>query len=255
VLAAPFYLLLFTRGAYAWTSLQTHLFMWTPAIAGLLTSLIVRRKVVGFGFRLGRLRHYLISYLVPILFCLPVYLFTWATHLGEFRGLISFRRFPIPAGVPGFLILLLVAWVAAPLAMIDTLGEEIGWSGLLTPRLIEITTFTRASSIRGIIWSVWHYPLVIVLLPRFRRDLPVWYALGCMTISITAIAFIYTWLRIRSGSLWPCALLHAVSSNTQDVFEAVTKSTGPTHYITYEYGIGFAIVLSILAFIVWKKTA
>jgi hypothetical protein len=233
VLAAPFYFLLFTRGAYEWTSLHTHLFMWTPAIAALLTSLILRRKVIGFGFKLGRFRYYLVSYLVPILFCVPVYLFTWATRLGEFRSLISFRRFPIPAGVPGFLILLIVAWVAAPLAMIDTLGEEIGWSGLLTPRLVEITTFTRASAIRGILWSIWHYPLVIVLLPRYRRDLPIWYALTCMTISI----------------------MHAVSSNTQDVFEAVTKGTGPTHYITYEYGIGFAIILSILAFFVWRKTA
>jgi hypothetical protein len=31
----------------------------------------------------------------------------------------------------------------------------------------------RASPIRGGIWSVWHYPVVIVLLPKLRPDLPI----------------------------------------------------------------------------------
>ena len=53
---------------------------------------------------------------------------------------------------------------------------------------------------------------------------------------------------INRGWFQEPALLHAVSSNCQNIFEAFTKNTGPTHYITYEYGAGFAIVLSIMAF-------
>jgi len=244
VLAAPFYLRLIWAGPGGWGLLH-HAFMWTPAMAALAASWIVRRKIAGFGFRLGHARYYAVSYLVPILFCVPVYVVTWATQLGKFEPR---PRLPFP-------LLLLLGLIAAPLAMIDTLGEEIGWTGLLTARLLDVTTFARASLIRGLIWSLWHYPVVIVLLPRYRLNLPIWYALGCMTISIVAIAFIYTWLRLRSGSLWPCALLHAVSSNLQDVFESATKNTGLTQYITYEFGIGFAIVLTIMAFLLWWKSA
>ncbi len=230
--------------------------MWTPAIAAFSASWIVRRKIVGFGFRPGKPRYYVFSYLIPVLFCVPVYVLTWTLGLGRFDALITVgQRFHLPAGVPGFLALLALGLLVAPLGMIDTLGEEIGWSGLLTPRLAELTTFARASLIRGGIWSVWHYPVVIVLLPKLWPDLPIWYALTCMTIAIVAIAFVYTWMRLRSGSLWPCALLHAVSSSCQDVFESVTKNTGPTHYITYEYGAGFAIVLSIMALVIWRKAA
>ncbi|MDQ6802071.1 MAG: CPBP family intramembrane metalloprotease [Acidobacteriota bacterium] len=230
--------------------------MWTPAVAALSASWIVRRKIEGFGFRLGKPRFYFFSYLIPILFCVPVYVLTWALGLGKFDALITVAsRFHLPPGVTGFLALLALGLIVAPLAMLDTLGEEIGWSGLLTPRLAEITTFTRASLIRGGVWSLWHYPLVVTLLPKYRRDLPIWYALMCMTVAIVAVSFVYTWLRLRSGSLWPCALLHAVSSNCQDIFESATRNTGPTHYITYEYGAGFAIVLSIMAFFVWRKAA
>ena len=226
--------------------------MWTPAIAGIATSLMVRRRVDGFGFRLGAARYFGFSYAIPLLFCVPVYLLTWMLHLGAFAPRFPFR---LPPGVSGFVILLFLALLIAPLGMIDTLGEEIGWSGMLTPRLAEVTTFTRASLIRGAIWSLWHYPLVIVLLPQYRAGLPLWYALVCMTIATVAISFVYTWLRLRSGSLWPCALLHAVSSNCQDVFESGTRDTGHTHYITYEYGAGFAIMLTLLAVFVWRKNA
>ena len=236
-LAVPFYAWLFWKGASNWGLLH-HAFMWTPAIA----ALIVTRKI---DFRPGAPRYYAISYLVPIFFCVPVYLATWAFKLGKFEPR---PQLPFP-------LLLLLGLAAAPLAMIDTLGEEIGWTGLLTVRLLGVTTFTRASLIRGAIWSLWHFPVVIVLLPRYRLNLPIWYALVCMTISIVAISFIYTWLRLRSGSLWPCALLHAVSSNVQDVFESATKSTGPTPYITYEFGIGFAIMLTIMAFFFWREAA
>jgi len=142
-----------------------------------------------------------------------------------------------------------LAIIAAPLGIVNTFGEELGWSGLLTHRLTTITTFTRASLIRGVIWSVWHYPLVIVLLPRYRPQLPIVYGLACMTVAVTSISFVYTWLRIASGSIWPAALLHAASSNFQDVFEALTKDTGRTPYITYEYGAGFAVILIVIAVI------
>ena len=97
------------------------------------------------------------------------------------------------------------------------------------------------------------YPLVIAVHPRYRPDVPLVYMLACMTVAVTSISFVYTWLRIDSGSVWPAALLHAVSSNLQDFFEALTKDTGVTHYITYEFGAGFAIVLAIVAFVVWRR--
>ncbi len=253
--SAPFYVFVFLHPAN-WTSTHSHLLMWMPALAALAASLLTRRPLRDLGFRLGRPRHYLVAYDLPLLFCGVVYAFVWATGLGAFdtTRLLPFEaRVGLPhtaltAAIVGVGLLLLT-----PLSMINTLGEELGWSGLLTPELAARTTFAKASFIRGAIWSLWHYPLVIALHPRYRPDVPVVYALACMTIAVTSISFVYTWLRIDSGSVWPAALLHAVSSNLQDFFEALTKDTGVTYYITYEFGAGFAIVLAIVAFVVWRR--
>jgi membrane protease YdiL (CAAX protease family) len=237
LLSAPFYVVLFT--GRPWSITTSHLFMYVPAVAALLTT---RHEL---GFRLGRPRHYAIAYAVPIAFVVPTYLLTWAFGLGAFDSTrlssmaASYHVPPVALGA--------LAIIAAPLGILNTFGEELGWSGLLTHRLTAVTTFTRASLIRGVIWSVWHYPLVIVLLPRYRPQLPLLYGLACMTVAVTAISFVYTWLRIVSSSIWPAALLHAASSNFQDLFEALTKNTGRTPYITYEYGAGFAVILIFIA--------
>ena len=248
LLSAPFYFFLFT--GRAWSAHLSHIFMYTPAVAALITTLIVHRRVHELGFRLGKPRHYAVGYVVPLLFCVPVYLLTWALGLGAFDSarLDSIESsYHLPHGAAGIVTIIVLVIVTAPLGMLNTFGEELGWSGLLTHRLMTITTFTRASLIRGVIWSLWHYPLVIVLLPRYRPGLPVAYGLACMTVAVTSISFVYTWLRMASGSVWPAALLHAASANFQDIFEHLTKNTGPTPYITYEYGAGFAVILPLVA--------
>ena len=156
----------------------------------------------------------MIAFVVPFAFVVPTYLVTWLCGLGAFDP-TRLRSMATSYHVPPAVLIVLAVVVFAPLGIINTFGEELGWSGLLTDRLTKITTFTRASLIRGAIWSVWHYPLVIVLLPRYRPGLPIVYALACMTVAVTAISFVYTWLRVASGSLWPAALLHAVSANSR----------------------------------------
>ncbi len=246
LLSSPFYALILFGDAPQWTSGLSHLFMWMPGLAAVITMLVTRRSVLPLGFRLGRLRYYAVCYLVPIAFCVPVYLFTWLSGLGRFDPNVIEKQLGLRGAAAGVAVAVLLPLFASA-GILATLGEELGWSGVLTPRLLDLTTFTRASLIRGMIWSLWHYPLIAVLLPRYRPGLPVWYALTCMTVSITAISFVYTWLRVATGSVWPAALLHAVSSGFQEFFEAVTKNTGPTYWITFEFGAGFAVVLSLIA--------
>jgi membrane protease YdiL (CAAX protease family) len=248
VFSAPFYVYAFAR---PWPKLMSAAFMWAPGLAALAATLIVHRRVRELGFsRLGKPRHYAVAYLVPLLFCVPVYAFTWATGIGPFNAarLQSVETsFHLPHGAAGIVALALLMLVSAPFGILNTLGEEIGWSGLLTDRLLTLTTFTRASLIRGAIWSVWHYPLLIALLPRYRPTLPIAYALACMTVAVTAISFVYTWLRLTSGSVWPAALLHATSAAFQEGFEGLTRDTVQSRYITYEFGAGFAIILIAVA--------
>ena len=61
-------------------------------------------------------------------------------------------------------------------------------------------------------------------------------------------------VRLMSGSVWPCAFLHA-SQNLlmQQVFTPLTSETGITKYIAGDLGAAFVVVALIVAYIFWRK--
>jgi hypothetical protein len=57
------------------------------------------------------------------------------------------------------------------------------------------------------------------------------------------------YLRVRSGSIWPCVLLHATHNTfIQGIFDPLTAPVGWAKYITTEFGAGLAITVA-LAFV------
>lgn len=96
--------------------------------------------------------------------------------------------------------------VAAFLNLIPALGEELGWRGWLLPKLMPLGTLP-AILISGVIWGVWHAPLV--LLGYNYPDAPGWLGVTAMVGMCIVIGAIFGWLRLRSGTVWPAALAHA----------------------------------------------
>src|SRR5579862_609746 len=77
--------------------------MWSPALAGLLTTLMTKRSFREFGWRLGKPRYLLAGWWVPMAYAWPAYLLVWATGLGGFpkeRTVEHFRSFLHLAAAP-----------------------------------------------------------------------------------------------------------------------------------------------------------
>jgi membrane protease YdiL (CAAX protease family) len=73
-------------------------------------------------------------------------------------------------------------------------------------------------------------------------------------VSVTGMAVMLAWLRLRSGSLWPAVLYHATHNLViQGIFDGSTIDTGPTKWITTEFGIGTAVVMVIIGTYFWRK--
>jgi len=68
-----------------------------------------------------------------------------------------------------------------------------------------------------------------------------------------ALAVVLAWFRLRSGSVWPAAIVHA-SHNlyVQGFFDRVTVDTGPTPWLTSEFGAALAVTIGITAWIFWR---
>ena len=239
-IAAPFqFMVISTRNMMAGGGLYALGGMWSPGIAALIAIAIFKMPVRSFGWRWGRTRFQIWSLVLPFLYCLIGYGMVWVLGLGDLIPDKALQRiqYILPFGLP-------VTCIAA-------LGEEIGWSGYFVPQLASRYRFTTVAFARGIVWSVWHYPMIIAGV--YANQTPVWYNLVCFTVLLTGISFAFTWLRLRSGSLWTGTFLHA-SHNwfIQAYFTKITAATALTAYFIDEFGAALALVSCLVAFIFWK---
>lgn len=232
--------------------------VWSPGIAALITSRLYRRNLTELGWHWGNWHYHLLSYFIPFIYTLVAYLTTWFFGFGSFFNHNSVQEIAKSYGwetLPPSLIIFLYIVFSGTLGMLEAcppaLGEEIGWRGFLVPELAKTTTFFNTAWISGIVWAVWHYPVIIFGGYNGGTSIP--YSLFCFTIAVIAISFPLAWLRLKSGSLWTGMVFHA-SDNLfiQNVFNPLTQDTGITKYITGEFGIAIAITCLITAYIFWQ---
>ncbi|MEO5760070.1 MAG: type II CAAX endopeptidase family protein [Mesorhizobium sp.] len=82
------------------------------------------------------------------------------------------------------------------------LGEEPGWRGFATPRLLANYSALTGSLILAVIWAIWHFPLGLV------GDLSVY-----GTINVLLAGIVFTWLYQNTGSVLLAILMHATHQN------------------------------------------
>jgi uncharacterized protein len=214
---------------------------WSPGFAALLTRLYFHRNIRGIGAVLPGPRYLGTAYLLPVLYALPVYALVWATGIGKIY------LAALPSGWEW--LFLLTAGVL--ISCLGAMGEEIGWRGLLLPHLVKLTGFTRGTLITAAIWVLWYSP-IILMADYDSRGLPLWYAWLCFTLMLIGVSFVYSWLRLKSGSLYPAVLLHATHNLfIQGLFDPLTIDTGTTKYIIGEFGAGLAVTGMITGVIFW----
>ena len=238
-LSSVFYVLIARAGGLSsGSSLLVAGLMWTPGLVAVALQLRSRGSLRGLGWGLGRGRYWLLAYMLPIGYALVIYLAIWISPWGEFDS-------SVPGRLQARWYLLVFGSV---LSCLSALGEEIGWRGFLVPRLAGLFDFDRVALISGLIWAVWHYPLI--LFSDYRSPAPVWYSVFCFTVMAVGISYLFAWITLASGSVWPAVLLHG-SHNlwVQGVFDRATIDNGPTEYLSGEFGAGLALAGVVVALV------
>lgn len=118
-----------------------------------------------------------------------------------------------------FLLLAAVQTVlVAPLLAIPiAFGEEYGWRSFLQGQLTRLGK-KRGVLLVGLIWSVWHYPVILM-----GHNYPGQPVLGVlmMTLYTTSLAFILGYVMLKTGSIWLVAYLHALNNQTLSYLSAL----------------------------------
>src|SRR5919112_5145423 len=85
-------------------------------------------------------------------------------------------------------------------------GEEIGWRGYMLTRLIDAGV-PRPILVSGLIWGLWHVPLILGGMIYADSPSPV-LAAALFMVSATSFAYVLARLRLEMGSSWPAIVGH-----------------------------------------------
>ena len=178
---------------------------WVPAIAALLAAALTgaRGALRELGSRLVRWRvgwqWYLVVILGPAAFSLAVA--GVYTLLGG-----SWSEAAPPALLEGSLLFLPLFLLI--LTLTDGLGEELAWRGFALPRLLTRYNALVASVVLGVIWALWHLPLLWTE-GNGMFHLPVWLLL----LDLTAKSILFTWVFLHTrGSVLIAMLFHGATN-------------------------------------------
>lgn len=212
--------------------------MWSPGVAAIVTCLIFHKSLRPIGWKWGKTRYQVLSFFLPIVYAAVAYSVVWLVGWGRINKDFS-------VDMVRFLT------IGTLTSLLFALGEEIGWRGYLVPRLSKGMSFTSVCLVSGLVWSVWHYPLIIF--SGYHGGTSVLYSLVCFTVMVTGTSFAYAWLRLISGSVWTGMFFHAMHNHfVQGLFDPLTADTGITPYIIGEFGAALAVAGIVAALVFWR---
>ena len=232
-----------------------HTQMWAPALAAFACCAVFRIPVDFLGFQWPGMRAVGLGYLLPIGYAVIAYLFVWSTKLApaDFDRFLRISQRSLHLGTgAGVLNVALIMTFGVLQSAVSATGEEIGWRGFLVPVLAQRLHFTGVALVSGFIWALWHFPLIVF--GTYSSSAPKWVALVCFTVMILATGALAAWLRLKTGSVWPAAMLHACHNAViQWVFDPMTVETGRAAWFAGEFGIALAVTSTLFAIPFWKN--
>jgi membrane protease YdiL (CAAX protease family) len=219
--------------------------MYGQALIPVLAAVVARLasagtlRRAGWGFRRTSWRSLGLAWLFTLSTTLFGGALVWLTGAG---GFASNGLGPM---VPLGLSVLVLPYVLL------ALGEDIGWRGLLVTRLAEVAGPRTVVLVSGLVWSVFHWPLIL-LLGGGPEGVPVWWALLWFTVGTTSFAAVLASMQLRWG-LWPGVLAHAVGNAAlYHVIQPLTADTGSTNWIATETGLAYGLV-NLVGAAIWLR--
>jgi membrane protease YdiL (CAAX protease family) len=197
--------------------------MFIPALCVLLTRLFTKEgfknSKLTFNFGKGRTKYYIIAWLLPSVLCALGALVYFLIYPGRFDASHSYIiQQSAEAGVTitpeqmdqKVILDLIVAVLMAPLLNVITcFGEEWGWRGYMMPKLLGKMKFLPAVLLGGLIWGLWHAP-IIAMGHNYGTEYAgaPWVGIAMMCLFCISLGTLFTWWCMKTGNCWPAVIGH-----------------------------------------------
>jgi membrane protease YdiL (CAAX protease family) len=240
------------------TSIYVGALMISPALAAFITLKIKKRPIASLPWSLKDLKYLKYSYFTPILYVSIAYVLIWLFGFGNLINTEVIAQWSDELGIAEsnktlvtivMIFLLLTVGVIKNLGA--TLGEEIGWRGFFIFELRKVMSFKSLTIISGVIWAIYHFPIIHLIYGNGQNLL---LHISAFTIMIIGMSVILAYYTFKSNSLWPAAIYHSVHNiYIQKICTPLTITNDNTTFWIDEYGFMIPIVTTIFAVYFWRK--
>lgn len=234
--------------------------MLSVALATIITCLLIKRPIASLGWHWGSWRDNQIAYFLPLGIWSIAYLFIWTLGFGGLYDNSFVVNLKDEYNLGGWgslsivaLHLLITATYTVAISVPSIVGEELGWRGFLVPELAKAMSFTNVALTSGLVWAVFHWPLMFRGLYGVPET-PLAFQVFWFSVFIVATSVVLTYFRYKTGSIWPAVLYHGASNAyTQQFFDPLTLKNENSSWYIGEFGAIPAIVSVTVAAYFWRK--
>lgn len=156
------------------------------------------------------------------------------------------RNTPMP--VHPFFITILQGLVAGiTINAVAGFGEELGWRGLMY-REFKTMTFWKASVIIGVVWGIWHAPMILM-----GHNYPQHPVVGVlmMTLFCILLAPLFNLVRWKSRSVLAAAIFHGSFNALSGL--AIMLIKGGNDLLIGVTGLAGMVVLVLINLVIWLR--
>ena len=239
--------------------------MFCPAVAVLVVCKIWQQQKTGIGWKprlKGNVKYFLLAWFGPMVLTLagmvlyfavfPSRLDTTGSYLAATAGTAALQQLEQQGITPMnyFLVSAAQAAAYAPLInMIPAVGEEIGWRGYMMPRLKERFGLLNGRLLGGVIWGVWHWPLMLLVGYEYGTNYLGAPVLGLVVFCIFCFALntLLDWLYERTGCIWASALAHGAVNAAGGIPVLLMNPADAYYTILGPMPVGLIAMLPFLA--------
>lgn len=240
------------------TSIYIGLLMISPALAAFITLKIKKRPILTLPWGLKELKYLKLSYVTPLFYVSIAYALIWLFGFGNLINTDRITQWSAELGIAESnqtLLIIIMVFLLLTVGVVknlgSTLGEEIGWRGFLIFELRKVMSFKALSIVSGVIWAIWHFPILNLMFGSGENLL---LHLSAFTIMILGISVILAYYTFKSNSLWPTAIFHSIHNiYIQKICTPLTISNNNTTFWIDEYGFMLPIITTIFAIYFWRK--
>ena len=224
------------------TSIYVGALMLSPALAAFVTLKILKRPLSVLPWRLKELKYMRYAYITPVLYISIAYILIWSLGFGDFFNANEILDWSKELGIdssPSYVVGVVMIFLLATVGIVKIF------------ELRKIFSFQWVSLVSGLIWSIWHWPVIYLM---YNGSGNLLFHITAFTIMIVGMSIILAYYTFKSNSLWPAALYHSVHNiYIQKICTPLTITNETSSFWIDEYGLMIPIITTLFGLYFWRK--